>query len=236
MKALLIAFTFALAVSGSAFAQPPAELVQYNSLLHSIENSKQKQSLQGFFYIAKKLEATEISGRPAKELETLKKTKGFFIFKEGSTDYSPALRIDPKFFLTLAKNHGTEEDIKFFDAYAKFTDIDELESGHPYMKDAGAGKACINTSSPFLYDFYRGWLKYLGGFPSIEYIGSLDIYQSYATSELDMYVFYLTRYDFCEPENAASDVDNFIQKVQSYEAENSKYFTARVIKAIKVKR
>lgn len=196
----------------------PAELGQYNSLLKTIE-ANHNQPLEGFFYIAKDLEE---AGAPAK-------TKGFKVEAKNNI-------LDPHFVLELAKKRGTEDDIKFFETYSKFTDSSWPEPWHPYMANNEDDMLCIDTASPYLYDFYTGWIKYLGGFPTIEYIGNLDVYQSYATSQLDMYVFHLVKYDFCENEHKDENIDKFVEKLESNQDETNKAFAKRVVKAIKAKR
>ncbi len=225
----------------SSYAEPlkdiPPELNQYNSLLKTIQASKH-QPMQGFFYIAKELEEKDIQELSAAKLSVFRKTKGIHIV-DMPEPYAPKLVLDPRFLMQVAKNHGTEDDIRFFETYNKFSDLEWEENYHPYMKmhkDESDGKFCIDTESPYFYDFYAGWLKYLGGFPTIDYMGSLDIYQSYAVSQLDMYVFYLAKYQFCKDDDLNDNIDSLIEKVKNGQDDTNRNFSQKVIKAIKVKR
>jgi hypothetical protein len=218
MNRKLLLFLLVMLFPAGAKAAP-AEILQYNALVKAIESSKEKQSLQGFFYIAKELE----------EKGAAAKTRGFEAAGQKNI-------LSPQFLSGMAKKNGEEEDIKFFEAYKKFTDSQWPDPWHPYMETNSSGLLCINTSSHYLYDFYAGWLKYLGGFPGYDYIGTLDIYQSYATEQLTMYEFHLVKFPYCESDKAKDDIENFIGKVKNNQDDTNMRFSKRVISAIKTKR
>jgi hypothetical protein len=144
--------------------------------------------------------------------------------------------LNPHFLLGLAKKRGTGEDIQFFETYSRFTDAEWPDPSHPYMQLNTEGKLCVDTSSSYLYDFYAGWLKYLGGFPTEEYIGTLDIYQSYATEQLTMYEFHLLQFPPCNEETSEDDMERLIDKIGNGQDSTNIKFSKRIIRAAKTAR